>query len=120
MTRRPFRLGWSLCTLVLGAALLAACTRMPEPVLMKDPRPEPVPFRIGVYNSPAFQDFTYKHHATDIGWVLGKPSVRLVNEALALLFIEVVEVPAPESRPNLRSDLAGIIAPRSARGRKPD
>jgi hypothetical protein len=85
---------------------------MPEPVLVRAPRPEPVPLRIGVYNSPEFQDFTYRHHATDIGWVLGKPSVRLLNEALGLLFVEVVEVPAPGSKPNLRSDLAGTIAPR--------
>jgi hypothetical protein len=112
MTLDPVRPSRKLVTFALGMAFLAACTRMPEPVLVRDPRPQPVPLRIGVYNSPEFQDFTYKHHLTDIRWVLGKPSVRLFNEALALLFVEVVEVSAPDSTPNLRSDLAGTIAPR--------
>jgi hypothetical protein len=111
MSLRPFPFGRTLSFFVL-TAIFAACTRMPEPVLVREPRPEPVPLRIGVYNSPELQDFTYKHHLTDIGWVLGKPSVRLLNEALALLFVEVVEVPRPGSGPNLRGDLAGTIAPR--------
>ena len=111
MSLRPFPFGRTLSFIVL-TAIFAACTRMPEPVLVREPRPEPVPLRIGVYNSPELQDFTYKHHLTDIGWVLGKPSVRLLNEALALLFVEVVEVPRPGSVPNLRGDLAGTIAPR--------
>jgi hypothetical protein len=85
---------------------------MPEPVLMREPRPEPLPLRIGVYHSPELQDFTYKHHLTDVGWVLGKPSVQLLNDALGLLFIEVVEVSRPGSGPSLRGDLAGTIAPR--------
>jgi hypothetical protein len=112
MSLRPFRWGMTLFAFVMGAAIFVACSRMPEPVLVREPRPQPVPLRIGVYNSSELQDFTYKHHLTDIGWVLGKPSVRLLNEALALLFVEVVEVPRPASGPNLRSDLAGTIAPR--------
>jgi hypothetical protein len=110
MSLPPFRSGRTLSLFVLWAAIFAACSRMPEPVLVMEPRPEPVPLRIGVYNSPELQDFTYKHHLTDIGWVLGKPSVRLLNEALALLFVEVVEVPRPGSGPNPRGDLAGTIA----------
>src|SRR5262245_46517761 len=95
MSLRPFRSDRMLSAFVLATAILAACTRMPEPVFVPEPRPEPVPLRIGVYNSPELQDFTYKHHLTDIGWVLGKPSVRLLNEALALLFVQVVEVSGP-------------------------
>jgi hypothetical protein len=112
MSLHPFRSGRTLSVFVLGLAIFAACTRMPEPVLVREPRPKPVPLRIGVHNSPELQDFTYKHHLTDIGWVLGKPSVRLLNEALALLFAEVVEVPRPGSGSSLRGDLAGTIAPR--------
>jgi len=112
MSLRSFRSGRTLSVFVLAAAILAACTRTPEPVLVREPRPEPVPLRIGIYNSPELQDFTYKHHLTDIGWVLGKPSVRLLNEAFTLLFVEVVEVAKPGSGPNLRGDLAGTIAPR--------
>jgi len=44
--------------------------------------------------------------------VLGEPSVRLLHEALALVFSEVVESPRPASGPGLRSDLAGVIEPR--------
>lgn len=112
MSFRTFRSGLTLSAFLLGAAIVAACTRTPEPVLVKEPRPEPVPLRIGVYNSPELQDFTYKHHLTDIGWELGKPSVRLFKEALALLFVEVVEVPRPGSGSSPRGDLAGTIAPR--------
>jgi hypothetical protein len=112
MSLNPFRSGRTLSILVVGAAIFAACTRTPEPVLVRDLRPEPLPLRIGVYNSPEFQEFTYKHHLTDIGWELGKPSVRLFNEALGLLFVEVVDVPRPGSGSSLRADLAGTIAPR--------
>lgn len=100
-----------LLAVLVSALMLTACTRTPEPVLAKDPRPQQLPLRIGVYHSPELQDFTYKHHLTDIGWVLGKPSVQLLNDALALLFIDVVGVPKPGS-PSNRSDLAGTIAPR--------
>lgn len=89
---------------LMGASVLTACTRTPEPVLTKDPRPQQLPLRIGVYHSPELQDFTYKHHLTDIGWILGKPSAQLLNDALALLFVEVVQVPRPGPAPN-RSDL---------------
>lgn len=107
-----FRSSRTLPVFILAAAMLVGCTRMPEPALVREPRPEPVPLRIGVYNSPELQDFTYKHHLTDIGWVLGKPSVRLINDALALLFLEVVEVPGPGPGLKSRGDLAGTIAPR--------
>jgi hypothetical protein len=81
-------------------------------VLIREPRPDPVPLRIGVYYSPEFRSFTYRHHFSDTAWILGKPSVRLLHEALTLLFIEVVEVPRPGSGPSLRADLAGTIEPR--------
>jgi hypothetical protein len=86
----------------------------PEPVLIREPRPDPVPLRIGVYYSPEFQSFTYRHHFSDTAWILGEPSVKLIREALALLFIEVVEVPRPGSGASLRNDLAGVIEPRIA------
>jgi hypothetical protein len=85
---------------------------VPEPVLVREPRPETIPLRIGVYYSPEFRSFTYRHHLTDTAWVLGKLSVRLLHEALTLLFLEVVEAPRPGSGPSLRDDLAGIIEPR--------
>lgn len=98
---------------LLAAAISAGCVwSVPEPVLVREPRPEPVPLRVGVYYSPEFRSFTYRHHLTDTAWVLGKPSLRLLHNALTLLFLEVVEVPRPGSEPGLRGDLAGIIEPR--------
>jgi hypothetical protein len=114
--RRPFgpRRMLSLL-LLLAAAISAGCVwSVPEPVLVREPRPEPVPLRIGVYYSPEFRSFTYQHHPAATTWILGEPSVRLLHEALTLLFIEVVEVPRPGSGPSLRGDLAGIIKPRIA------
>jgi hypothetical protein len=111
---RPFGPCWILPVLVLlAAAISAGCAfSTPEPVLIREPRPNPIPLRIGVYYSPEFQSFTYRHHFSDTAWILGEPSVKLIREALGLLFIEVVEVPRPGSGPILRGDLAGTIEPR--------
>lgn len=110
---RPFGPSLMLSVLVLLAAVISAgCVwSVPEPVLVREPRPELVPLRVGVYYSPEFRSFTYRHHLTDTAWVLGEPSLRLLHEALTLLFLEVVEVPRPGSEPGLRGDLAGIIEP---------
>ena len=100
---------------LLAAVISGGCVSyVPlEPVLVREPRPEPVPLRIGVYYSPEFRSFTYRDHSiTDTEWILGKPSVQLLHKALTLLFIEVVEVPWHELGPSLRSDLAGVIEPR--------
>jgi hypothetical protein len=103
-----------LSVLILVAAVISAgCVwSVPEPVLVREPRPETIPLRIGVYYSPEFRNFTYRHHFSDTAWILGKPSVQLFHEALTLLFIEVVEVPRPGSGQTLRDDLAGVIEPR--------
>ncbi len=112
---RTFRPRQTLSALVLAvAAITSSCAPLlvPEPVLVREPRPEPVPLHIGVYFPPELRSFTYRHHIPDTTYVLGDPSVQLLNEALALLFTEVVEVPRPGSAPELRGDLAGIIEPR--------
>lgn len=113
---RPFGPRRMLAGLVLmAAAISAGCVwSVPEPVLVREPRPEPIPLRIGVYYSPELRSFTYRHHFSDTAWILGKPSVQLLHEALTLLFIEVVEIPRPGSGPGLRGDLAGVIEPRIA------
>jgi hypothetical protein len=110
---RPFRPDWTLSWLVLSVvAVTASCVRTPEPLLIREPRPEPVPLRIGVYFPPELRSFTYRHQMSARVYVLGEPSVRLLNEALALLFTEVVEVPGPGLGQGLRADLAGVIEPR--------
>ncbi len=99
--------------LLLAGALSAGCVwSVPEPVLVREPRPEQVPLRIGVYYSSEFRSYTYRHHFSDTAWILGKPSVQLLHEALTLLFFEVVEVPRPGSGSSFREDLAGVIVPR--------
>ena len=100
---------------LLAAAISAGCVySVPEPVLIREPRPDPIPLRIGVYYPPEFQSYTYRHHFSDTAWILGEPSVKLIREALALLFIEVVDVPRPSSGTGLRGDPAGVIEPRIA------
>jgi len=105
------RLPPKLVFLVLGAAtIVAGCVyATPEPHLLPGPRQDPVPLRIGVYFPPELRDFTYRHHATDTAYVLGEPSVRLLKEALTLLFVQVVESPLPGSGSGLLADLAGVI-----------
>ena len=109
-----FRLRTTFAWFALGVlATLAACVwATPEPQLIREPRPDPVPMRIGVHFPPQLRDFTYRHHFTDTAYVLGEPSVRLLKEALALLFVEVVESPLPSPDSPLRGDLAGVIEPR--------
>jgi hypothetical protein len=109
-----FRNHTTLALLALGAAtILAGCPyATPEPQLMRGPRLDPVPLRIGVYFPPELRDFTYRHHTTDTAYVLGKPSVRLLKEALTFLFVEVVESPLPGSGSGLPAGLAGVIEPR--------
>jgi hypothetical protein len=85
---------------------------IPQPSLIREPRPRAVPLRVGVYHPPELRGFTYRHHLTDTTWVLGTPSVTLFNEALALLFVEVVEVPRPPTPAAPILDVAGVIEPR--------
>jgi len=85
----------ALPSLAVAAALAGCVFSVPEPALVREPRPEPVPLRMGVYYPPELRSFTYRHHLTDTAWILGKPSVRLLGDALSLLFAAVVEVPRP-------------------------
>jgi hypothetical protein len=96
------------------AALAGCAFTVPEPVLVREPRPEPVPLRIGVHYPADFRGFHYRHHLTDTAYVLGTPSVRLLGEALSLLFVEVVESPRPAAGVALRDGVAGVIEPRIA------
>ena len=85
---------------------------VPQPSLIREPRPPVIPLRIGVYHPPELCGFTYRHHLTDTTWVLGMPSVQLLNEALALLFAEVVEVARRPSQAAAIRDVAAVIEPR--------
>ena len=82
---------------------------VPQPSPIREPRPRVVPLRIGVYYPPELLGFTYRHQLTDTTWVLGTPSVRLLNDALALLFTHVVEVARPPSPAAPALDVAAVI-----------
>ena len=102
----------ALPSLAVAAALAGCVFSVPEPALVREPRPEPVPLRMGVYYPPELRSFTYRHHLTDTAWILGKPSVRLLGDALSLLFADVVEVPRPGTGPSPGADVAEVIEPR--------
>jgi hypothetical protein len=85
---------------------------VPQPSLIREPRPPVVPLRVGVYHPPELRGFTYRHHLTDTTWALGLPSVKLFNDALALLFTQVVEVPRPPSPAAPILDVAAVIESR--------
>jgi len=102
----------ALPSLAVAAALAGCVFSVPEPALVREPRPELVPLRMGVYYPPELRSFTYRHHLTDTAWILGKPSVRLLGDALSLLFADVVEVPRPGTGPSPGADVAGVIEPR--------
>jgi hypothetical protein len=102
----------ALLSLGVAATLTGCVFSVPEPTLIREPRPEPVPLRIGVYYPPELRSFTYRHHLTDTAWILGKPSVRLLSDAVSLLFADVVEVPRPGAGTSPVADVAGIIEPR--------
>ena len=98
---------------VLLAVLTAGCVwSVPQPTLIREPRPDAVPLRIGVYYPSELRGFTYRHHLTDTAWRLGAPSVQLLNEAFRLLFVDVVEVPWRPSNAAPATDVAAVIESR--------
>ena len=84
MKREPV----AIVGIILLVMLVAGCVwSVPQPAVIREPRPAPLPLRIGVYHSPDLRGFTYRHHLTDTTWVLGKPSVPL---AIALKRLPVL------------------------------
>ena len=114
--RRATAAGWLLVFWV--AALVACCaTVVPEPVVIREPRPECVPLVIGAHHSQEFRRSSVRLAAVTGRWrtfAVGEPSVKLLDEALTLLFARVVEV--SEFPPKIASEsaVAGVIEPRIA------
>lgn len=108
---------WALACITLSVATFTtACSVTPQPVLIREPRPEPLPLRIGVHYPHDLRTFSYQQKEPRVlmtSFTLGEPSVRLLHEALALLFLEVVEL-STAAPSGLRDDLAGVIEPRIA------
>jgi hypothetical protein len=116
--------GCRLSLVLLAAVISVGCPfSTPEPVLVREPRPEPIPLRIGVYYSPEFRSFTYRHHFSDTARILGEPSVKLIHQALAMLFDEIVEAPGLEREPVTAATSTGLSSlgsfpPKPCIGRK--
>lgn len=105
----------ALAVTIAVVVLTAGCVwSVPQPSLIREPAPEPVPLRIGVYHSPEFRSAKFRHHFTDTTWMLGEPSVRLLDDALTLMFSEVVHVFQPPAEASPPPGLAGVIEPRIA------
>lgn len=99
------------------AMSFAACSVTPNPVLIREPRPQQLPLRIGVHYPHDLRTFSYQQKGSPrvlmTSFSLGEPSVRLLHDALTLLFLEVVELSAaPEPGARGRDDLAAVIEPR--------
>lgn len=114
--RRTTAAGWLLA---FGAvALVAGCaTVVPEPVLIREPRPEPVPLVIGLCYSDEFRSFVYRKSSGQrvlAAFALGESSVKLVDEALTLLFARVVPVSGLPSKVSGDNAVAGVIEPKIA------
>jgi hypothetical protein len=112
--RRARALGWLIA---FGAgALTAGCGAVvPEPTLIREPRPEPVPLVIGLYCSDEFRSFVYRKSSGPrvlTAFALGEPSVKLVDEALGLLFARVVPVSGLPPKVSSENLVAGVIEPK--------
>lgn len=103
----------SLILLVVTVLVCAGCAwTVPQPAVIREPRVERVPLRISVYYPQQLRDYKFRHHLTDTAFVLGEPSVRLLTDALSLLFLEVLPSAKPGAETSLRADVAGIIEAR--------
>jgi hypothetical protein len=87
---------------------------MPEPVLIREPRPHQIPLVVGVYYPEAFRELTYKPPPPPFfsdSVSIGDASVRLFDEALTLLFKQVVLLPGPLSPGVSPPNVAAVIEP---------
>lgn len=114
--KRATAFGWLL---VFGAAVMVAgcATIVPEPALIREPRPEPVPLVVAVHYSDEFRSLVYRKTSGPRvfnAFALGESSVKLLDEALALLFVRVVRVSGLPPTVRGENAVAGVIEPRIA------
>ena len=101
--------------------LLAACTMAPvrpEPAVIQVPRPARATIAIGVRFTDAFRAFAFDrraYHRSEYDYpapiVIGEPSVRLLTEALGLLFSDVHDLSDPDALRRAGTAVAGVIEP---------
>src|SRR5437899_2145227 len=108
-----------LLTLVV---LVAGCAPMVlTPVVVREPRPEPLPLTIGVHYPEEVRSFrkvprtivlSGMSHSGEMKILVGEASVKLFDDALGLLFARVVGVPTVTPVGSAEGDLAAVIEPR--------
>jgi hypothetical protein len=98
---------------LVAVALVAAGCRMlvPAPVLVREARPERLPLVIGVRYPDDFRSFVYRA-PWDASVVVGRPSVKVFDEALAMLFARVVAMPGARAPATGDPGVAAVIEPR--------
>ena len=97
---------------VLGGCVTATVT--PEPVFIREPRVAQIPLVVGVYYSDAFRELVYAQQGGPLirhSFAIGGGSIKLIDEALALLFKQVVLLPGPLSPGASPPNVAGVIEP---------
>lgn len=105
---------FSLLVLLAGCAPIVV-----TPVVIREPRPEPVPLTIGVYYPEEIRSWRrvavkqYLNRAEGSHDILvGEASVKLLDEALGLLFTRVVVLPTRTPVGSDEATLAAVIEPR--------
>jgi hypothetical protein len=108
---------WLLALVVL----LAGCGPVvPAPVVIREPRPEPLALTVGVHYPDELRSVrvvprTFLNNGkvtrNDLEALVGQASVKLLDEALGLLFARVVPMPTVTPVGGAPGDLAAIIEP---------
>ena len=113
-TRVAAACAWWLAPFVL----LAGCGTGLNPVVIREPRPEPVRLAMGVYYHDALRSFRYvrirdpRGGQADAPFRVGDASVRLFDDALGLLFERVVTVSSMAPGDAIDGGPAAVIEPR--------
>jgi len=98
--------------------LAAGCGTVLTPVVIREPRPEPLPLTIGVHYPDEVRSFR-KVPVTDARGdsanakiLVGEASVKLIDDALGLLFARVVSVTTVTPVGSAGDGLSAVIEPR--------
>lgn len=105
---------WLLALVVLAAG----CGTVLRPVVVREPRPEPLPLTIGVHYPDEVRSFRKvpvtgaRGDSMNTEILVGEASIKLIDDALGLLFARVVSVPTVTSVGSAEDGLSAVIEPR--------
>jgi hypothetical protein len=83
-------------------------------VVIREPRIAQIPLVVGVYYSDAFRELVYAQQDRPLfrnSYAIGGASIKLIDQALALLFKQVVLLPGPLSPGVSPPNVACVIEP---------